>query len=308
MLYWSVFIVTTDQLKYFLELYRHQSINSASRNLNIAPQGLSKSLNKLEQELGCTLFERSHVGLVPTQEGICFHKTAYEMLDALSRFNENKASVRYFRECTFGYTSILTASSHELYAFLKDTCPQINIRIETFNYGDFDKPNGTTFPDIIFALQRKGAPPPLPEGFMSKKISTRPAIVKVMAAANASLSCDTHAVLNILPDKWVYPINMTAMINVLPNFMGRHLKLKDIYFAPCTNIFYDYILDKGYSSTTICIGEYSIIYNDFLLSNKVALYNLDPKISTIEFVLIYRKEFDFLYNSIADFLNNYYNL
>ena len=47
------------QIQYFIQLYKDLNITRASRNLYISQQGLSKSINRLEEELGFSLFQAS---------------------------------------------------------------------------------------------------------------------------------------------------------------------------------------------------------------------------------------------------------
>ena len=54
------------QIQYFIQLYKDRNITKASQSLFISQQGLSKSIAKLEEELGFSLFERSASGAVPT--------------------------------------------------------------------------------------------------------------------------------------------------------------------------------------------------------------------------------------------------
>ena len=56
------------QIQYFIQLYKDKNITKASKNLFISQQGLSKSINKLEDELGFFLFERSSSGVIPTEK------------------------------------------------------------------------------------------------------------------------------------------------------------------------------------------------------------------------------------------------
>lgn len=58
------------QLQYFLEVFRYRSIKKAAAKIIISPQGLSKTIQSLESELGATLFERTPNGLVPTNAAI----------------------------------------------------------------------------------------------------------------------------------------------------------------------------------------------------------------------------------------------
>lgn len=55
-----------NHLKCFQSVYEEQSINRAARRLFISPQGLSKNIRILEEELGTTLFTRTKQGVTPT--------------------------------------------------------------------------------------------------------------------------------------------------------------------------------------------------------------------------------------------------
>lgn len=59
----------TKVLRYFQCVYEEQSINRASRHLFITPQGLSKAIQSLEEELKTELFVRTHKGMEPTESG-----------------------------------------------------------------------------------------------------------------------------------------------------------------------------------------------------------------------------------------------
>ncbi len=54
------------QLKYFLEVYSENSITLAAKKLFISPQGLSKTIASLEDELGVQLFIHKHNQIQPT--------------------------------------------------------------------------------------------------------------------------------------------------------------------------------------------------------------------------------------------------
>lgn len=60
------------QLSYFLEVYKQRSISTAAQSLFISPQGLSKTILALENELGVKLFTRSKNQMLPTKEAIGF--------------------------------------------------------------------------------------------------------------------------------------------------------------------------------------------------------------------------------------------
>lgn len=69
------------QLTYFLEVYKLGSITAAANALYISPQGISKTLLSLEEELDVRLFERSGKKMIPTQAAIRLTSHAQTILD-----------------------------------------------------------------------------------------------------------------------------------------------------------------------------------------------------------------------------------
>ncbi|WP_120003481.1 LysR family transcriptional regulator [Nesterenkonia muleiensis] len=68
--------IQSDVLRYFKEVVDAGSIQTASRNLLIAPSALSRQIKILEKELGVTLFERSSQGMVSTSAGMTLYDFA----------------------------------------------------------------------------------------------------------------------------------------------------------------------------------------------------------------------------------------
>lgn len=58
-----------EQLIYFAKVAESGSMRSAAEALYVTPQGLSKAIAQLEQELGVSLFDRSRSGVVLTADG-----------------------------------------------------------------------------------------------------------------------------------------------------------------------------------------------------------------------------------------------
>lgn len=73
----------TKAINYFITCYETGSINKAARELYITPQGLGRTLEKLEAELEVTLFERSRTGLIPTECGKYFYPRCKEIMNRL---------------------------------------------------------------------------------------------------------------------------------------------------------------------------------------------------------------------------------
>ncbi|MEI3101392.1 MAG: LysR family transcriptional regulator [Oscillospiraceae bacterium] len=63
------------QLEYFVEVCRYMSFTKAAANQYISQQGMSKSIKRLEEELGIALFRRSSSssahGLCPVLSALC---------------------------------------------------------------------------------------------------------------------------------------------------------------------------------------------------------------------------------------------
>ncbi len=60
----------TKAIRYFWRVYEERSINKAANQLFITPQGLSKIIRNLEEELGAELFVRTPKGMEPTESGV----------------------------------------------------------------------------------------------------------------------------------------------------------------------------------------------------------------------------------------------
>ena len=69
-----------QNLEYFITTAKEGNITRAAEQLNISQQALSGSIARLEEELGCSLFERRPVFKL-TYSGKCFYEKAREMLD-----------------------------------------------------------------------------------------------------------------------------------------------------------------------------------------------------------------------------------
>lgn len=68
-----------EQLEFLVEIAQKKSFNSASENLYLTPQSLSRSITSMENELGFKLFERNFCGVRFTNEGKKFLEAAEEI-------------------------------------------------------------------------------------------------------------------------------------------------------------------------------------------------------------------------------------
>ncbi len=79
-------------LKYFREVVHARSIRKAAERLHVAPSALNRQIIKLEEQIGCQLFERCADGVRPTSAGDVFHqyvlKAQNDLARALSEIDE----------------------------------------------------------------------------------------------------------------------------------------------------------------------------------------------------------------------------
>ena len=87
-------------IEFFIKVYESRSISIASEQLFISAQGLGNVITKLEQELGCTLFNRDRAGSLPTDCGDLFYKYAIgakldydRMMAEISRMSRNEKGI-----------------------------------------------------------------------------------------------------------------------------------------------------------------------------------------------------------------------
>lgn len=79
--------MNVSQIRYFVEIAKHQSLSKAAEALFVSPSALSISISKLESELDAQLFERNRSGSFLTEQGKLILKDAQEIIATLSSWN-----------------------------------------------------------------------------------------------------------------------------------------------------------------------------------------------------------------------------
>ena len=120
-----------EDIHAFLIIYESKSINSAAQELFISPQGLSKLVKRLENELGTVLFLRNSRGLYPTMDADAFYieiRPLAKRLEKIIKSFKNKQANEVLRVIhTLGYFQFL---SLDLISSFKNSYPNINLIIE----------------------------------------------------------------------------------------------------------------------------------------------------------------------------------
>ncbi|OOM05933.1 LysR family transcriptional regulator [Clostridium saccharobutylicum] len=101
----------------FLKICEMKSISKASKELFISPQGLSKSMKKLEKELGASLFIRSSSGMSLTKQGEILKKNAIRIIQDLE-----KLKYEMYNATKFNKEKIKLVSSYGVIRLLEPEC------------------------------------------------------------------------------------------------------------------------------------------------------------------------------------------
>ena len=120
--------------KIFYEVARTQNISRAAKELYISQPAISKSISRLEESLGTTLFMRNSRGVQLTDEGKILYEHTKSAFDALGR---GEKELKRIRELGIGQIRIgvsTTVCKYLLVPYLRDFIemyPHIKITIES---------------------------------------------------------------------------------------------------------------------------------------------------------------------------------
>lgn len=152
-----------EQLEYLVEISCRKSFNSASENLFLTPQALSRSISSMENELGFKLFDRDKKGVRFTPEGEKLLTTAQQITELYNR--TLKEIHDYQTKMNELYTGNLLIYAHPAFTMsvlpqiINDFCkeyPNINVcLLEDVSSGILDKLEDKSAP-IASAYNRIG--------------------------------------------------------------------------------------------------------------------------------------------------------
>lgn len=93
--------VNSDQLRYFTALYRYGNAQEAAKHVFLSRQGLVKSLNSLEHELGVELFDdKTAPSCKPSRYGEAFYEFVEKSYDAKHSLLKEFDAIRALEEGT----------------------------------------------------------------------------------------------------------------------------------------------------------------------------------------------------------------
>jgi len=130
------------QLEHFVEAVKTRSFTQAAATMYITQQGMSKSIKRLEQELGVVLFDRSASAIEPTKYAEAFLPYALEMLNSyknsLAVIDDIRSQSK--RELRIGVAPgvVNMLSAGILTAFITDN-PAIDVVLNEYSDAVLDK-------------------------------------------------------------------------------------------------------------------------------------------------------------------------
>lgn len=115
----------------FAVVYECGSINRAARELFISPQGLSKSISKLEAETGIPLFMRTYEGMVPTAYAQELYVEVKRLQDSLASLRERASSSSRARVLRVAMISgQLSYLGKGFISSFEEAFPDVELRVE----------------------------------------------------------------------------------------------------------------------------------------------------------------------------------
>ncbi len=90
--------MNTKDLKCFQAVYEERSVSRAARRLFITPQGLSKNIRQLEEELHAVLFVRTSHGMAPTESGRFLYERSGRVIRQLEEIENGLRQLEQRRE------------------------------------------------------------------------------------------------------------------------------------------------------------------------------------------------------------------
>ena len=240
-----------DSLEIFAKVVEYKSFSAASRVLYISPVAIRKHINKLEKELGVSLFKRSSKGVILTEKGEILYDAVKRMQDIydecllkLKADRKNKIRVGLSRHFLLGNTDIVfkwlfdnnnyqvdIVEIDESYCFVEDNLDKLGKQVDILIGSSLEKLNKYYQQTIITSI-KSGLLVPKTHRLANNKTITINDIKDFNIYINGVCSCqEINEVIQILKD------NSNVIIidkeNDLANKYQDCIKENNLLF--CTN-------------------------------------------------------------------------
>lgn len=281
-----------DQLKYFADLAKTNSISATAKRMFISQQSVSESLKRLENELGCTLVIRSRNGVAFTDDGKQILEYAQNILEqhhkmeqyAASRTRQNQpgGNLTIGVGPTVGKTFLpaLMTQMHQQYPLVQlhilehsgEIIPSL-LQKHTIDFGIigiYSNPDETQF---IVPAHRQLSSPELFRSLQRTELY-RDSIVCVMAKNHPLSASET---LDIKQLETIPQTNYGTDITLLTSMHAVHVSTN-------ARIHQQFLLEDG----LVCCMPYQTFLTEFSDKNFICRPVTDT--APVVYYLVYRKE------------------
>lgn len=131
--------MTIDELQWMTELFKVGKMSKAAENLYVSQPALSLCVQRIEQQLGFKLFERSNKGLKPTAKGQLFCEAAQSITNTYQQFlsKVERMDQQQLQEITIGMAPFLSyCCSADMLSALRRRFPEIRFQVMEANTAD----------------------------------------------------------------------------------------------------------------------------------------------------------------------------
>lgn len=227
------------QLKYFVEICRFKSFSKAADICYISPQGMSMSMLRLEEELGCRLFIRSTHGIRLTPQAEFLLPRAKKILSIMNdcnQFFKNENSSDTVLPLLFSHGTLEEYAGSVISTF-SEKHPEVKIKVKECS--DLDCDEAVLNEEVEMALTVG----PVPEDVFSYQ--------HLFSSNYALIVADTHPLANresigIEELKGLPLAVMQGGLRTYPNLRSACCKAG---FEPNVQVFADNILLVFYMAT-----------------------------------------------------------
>jgi LysR family positive regulator for ilvC len=164
-----------EPLRQFVELAGRLHFGRTARACHTSPSALSRSMQRLEAQLGESLFEREHHKVSLTAAGESFRHHALAVLEEWHRFEAERATGHEELTGTVHVYCTVTAAQSlvpDLFARVRRAHPGIRLALETGYASDAIEQLRTGDIDVTVAA----LPDHLPTGITSRLLATTPVV------------------------------------------------------------------------------------------------------------------------------------
>lgn len=165
-----------DALRQFVELARTLHFTRAASALHVSPSALSRSIRRLEDQVGERLFEREHHNVTLTDAGTAFRRYATAVLDGWAEYESSRAEGRGPLHGTLHVYCTVTAAQTivpEVLGRFRDDHPGVRLELETGYAADALDQLGRGAIDVTIAPIGEH----LPRGVEAKAVVSTPIVV-----------------------------------------------------------------------------------------------------------------------------------